>query len=48
MSKKDFIKLRITIPNLEEQIAISKILDESEKEINHTKQKISNLKKIKK
>jgi type I restriction enzyme, S subunit len=48
MSKKDFVKLRITIPKLDEQIAISEILEVSEWEIKEFKEKLKKLQELKK
>jgi restriction endonuclease S subunit len=48
MSKKDFIKLKIKVPNYEDQIRISKILDHSQLHIDTAKEKLTKLQEKKK
>lgn len=48
LSKKDFLKLEVTIPEVEEQTAIAKVLQAADKEIALLKAKTENLREQKK
>ncbi len=48
LSKKDFLKLEVTIPNVEEQKAISEVLNKASEELEQYKQKLEKLKLTKK
>lgn len=47
LSKKDFLKLEIKLPSIEEQIAIARVLQSADKEINLLKSKLEKLKEQK-
>jgi type I restriction enzyme S subunit len=48
LSKKDFLKLEVTIPEVDEQIAIAKVLQVADKEIELLKAKTDKLREQKK
>lgn len=48
MSKKDFLKLEVTIPNVHEQLAIARVLDNALAELKLAEQQLANLQKQKK
>jgi type I restriction enzyme S subunit len=48
MSKKDFLNIEVLIPDIEEQTAIAKVLQTSDKEIQLLKAKAAKLKEVKK
>ncbi|MDD4530457.1 MAG: restriction endonuclease subunit S [Candidatus Gracilibacteria bacterium] len=48
LSKKDFLKLEVKVPKVEEQKAIANVLDKANEELEQYKQKLEKLKLIKK